>query len=198
MKSRILIISIFFALLLLNGCTSPVSEKIDAAVGSNNPALCNELEEKEDVNECFAEVASKMESPEVCLQAADRNHCVGEYASNKRSLKYCDFSSDEAAKYGCIIKVTGDQTGRAIEDIISDWRASGAVKKCREGCAATESSCKEACYNTMKAEEADCLASHTPGSDEHYWCEDAAKKKKDGCFLDCYEEEDDCKKGCEQ
>ncbi|MBU0527584.1 MAG: hypothetical protein ABH983_05125 [Candidatus Micrarchaeota archaeon] len=198
MNSRILIIPIFLVFLLLYGCTNPVNEKIDQAIDSNNPALCNGLEEKNDINRCFAEVASKMENPNVCLQAADRNNCVGEYASDKRSLKYCDLSSDEAAKYSCILKVTGDQTGRAIDEILSDWRANGTVKKCREGCAATESSCKESCYNIMKSEEADCLTAHTPGSDDHYWCDDAAKKKKDSCFLVCYDKEDECKKNCDQ
>lgn len=67
MKCRILIISMFIVLVLLFGCTNKTEDTVDKAVQEKNPALCKELEDPDEVKECFGLVAEKMDDPNVCL-----------------------------------------------------------------------------------------------------------------------------------
>ncbi|MFH1685785.1 MAG: hypothetical protein ABH983_05785 [Candidatus Micrarchaeota archaeon] len=197
MRFKVLLMSIIFVVVILFGCTSPVQDKADDAVEKNNPSLCRTLEEEYDVKKCYVLVADKMNDPNVCLQATDRNDCITKFSVEKGNIKYCDMSADEVAKYACVASVTGDQTGRAIEDLIADWRNSGTIEKCKEQCKKSESNCRQGHFNTEETAKAECLSSYTPGSDDYYWCVDAAEKTRSNSCLDCYEERLDCAKRCD-
>jgi len=197
MNSKLLLISIIFISIFLFGCTNPVKDKAKDAVDQNNSALCRTLEEEDDVKKCYALVAEEMNDPNVCLQSTDRNDCITRFSVEKENIKYCEMSSDEIAKYACVASVTGDQTGRAIEDLIADWRSSGTIQKCKEQCEQSDENCRMGHVNTENLAKEKCLSSHKPGSDDHYWCVDAAEKIREDAVLDCYEEEKDCKKRCD-
>lgn len=97
MNSRIAILSVLAALMLLFGC-SEAADKADEAVMENNPLLCKELSQSEDVERCLYIVADKMNNPEVCFQSKDRNRCITEFSMSKGNLRYCDMTTDPAAK----------------------------------------------------------------------------------------------------
>ncbi len=194
MKSRILIVSMFIAFVFLFGCTNVVRDTAEDAVDQNNPSLCKKLEEATDVKKCYELVAENMNDPEVCKQSTDNNGCITNFASQKSSLKYCDMTTDAAAKTACILSVTGDQTGRAIEEILADWRSKGAVSKCKELCRPPYESCMDKCYQPFKAAEEQC-AGKSDATDS-YFCMDAAKKTKEYCWLECYDAQKECEAGC--
>jgi hypothetical protein len=178
--------------LFLFGCDE-VRNKAHDAADSKNPALCKELKEEGDIEQCYEIVADEMNDPEVCSQSADKNGCLTEFASSKRSIKYCDMTTDAAAKYACVARVTGDNTGRALEFIIADWRSSGAVSKCKELCQPKYAACMEGCYSTLISAQEQCAGK---GDDDKYWCLDVAKKENDQCKLGCYDDKDECEEGC--
>jgi hypothetical protein len=194
MKRRIAILSMFVVLVLLFGCTNVVRDTAEDAVDQNNPSLCKKLEEATDVKKCYELVAENMNDPEVCKQSTDNNGCVTNFAVQKSSLKYCDMTTDAAAKTACILSVTGDQTGRALEDILADWRSKGAVSKCKEQCEQPYRNCMEAKYQEFKAKEAECIGKGDPG--EVSYCTYAAEEEFSRQKLDCYDEEKECKAGC--
>lgn len=194
MDGRIALFPLLVAVIFFSGCVSEVTEKAEKAVDENNPALCKELEEQEKIDDCFTVVAEKMNNPEVCFQAKDRNTCITQFSKSKQSLKYCDMTTDMAAKTTCILTVTGDTTGRALEEILADWRSKGAVTKCKEFCEPPYRSCSSDCYTTLQAEKAECAA-YTDYNDR-YFCEHDAEKKRDGCYLDCYDDQNECEAGC--
>ncbi len=182
-----------FAMFFLFGCDE-VNNKARDAAEAKNPALCKELEREDDVERCFQKVADEMNDPEVCLQAADRNACLTEFSVSKRSIKYCDMTTDAAAKYACVVRVTGDNTGRELTFILADWRSSGAVSKCKELCRPAYESCMKDCYKKLLGAQEKCAA--ISGSGDKYWCFDAAKKDNDQCTLGCYDSQDECEEGC--
>lgn len=196
MRNPALIISMILVFFFIFGCDE-VNDKVQDAIDAKNPALCKELDRENEVVECYERVANGMNDPNVCFQSAKTNDCIGSYASQRRSLKYCDLIKDETAKYGCVVHVTGDQTGRALDEIITDWRASGTVKLCREGCEATKNSCTSGCFDIFKGKKEECYEKYPGNYDDSYWCEDAAKKEFDGCKLGCWDDEDECKEGCD-
>lgn len=193
-----LLISMVFVSLLLFGCTNEVRDKAEEAVEKNNPALCRALEEEDDVKKCYVLVATDMDDPNVCLNATDRNDCISRFSVEKGNIKYCDMASDEVAKYACVASVTGDQTGRAIEELIADWRSEGTITKCKEQCDKSDETCRKVHVEKEEVAKENCLSSHKPASDEYYWCIDAAEKTRSSAVLDCYEEELDCKKRCDK
>lgn len=197
MKNQILIVSLLISFVFLFGCNG-MTEIVDKAVDTKNPAVCNELESENKIDDCFGQVAEELNDPSLCTQARDPNDCIARYSMSKSSIKYCDLCSDEAAKYTCIARVTGDQTGRALDAIIKDWRGSGTIEKCKEQCTSEYEFCKNSYYNAMKAAQDNCLSSYTPASDYYYNCLDSAQKARESGALRCYEEELDCKARCEK
>jgi hypothetical protein len=197
MKNPLIILSLVLALFLLFGCDE-VNNKVQDAVDAKNPSLCKELKEEERIEECYFRVAQGMNDPNVCFQMNKTNDCIGEYASSKRSIKYCDLIDDGVAKYGCIVKVTGDETGRAIDLIVKDWRGNGTISKCKEQCEAEKNACTSPCFETFTKKKDDCYKKYPGDYDSSYWCEDAARKEREDCYYDCWTDQDACDKGCEQ
>jgi hypothetical protein len=192
--SALLLVLVFA---FMYGCNE-VENTADDAVGAKDPSKCKTLKDKDDVRECYGIVAEKMDDPEVCSEAPDKNDCIGYYASSKGSIKYCDMTSDEVAKYGCVARVTGDQTGRAIDQIISDWRGKGTIENCKKLCTGEEESCGNACSGAGDAAKDNCLNSYIPSSDSYFVCADAAAKASEDCRLDCYRTRLECVKACGQ
>ncbi len=197
MKSRILIISMFFALLFLYGC-SDVFLKSDEAIQENNPALCKELETSAEVNECYGIVAKEMNDPKVCFTAVDQNDCVGRYSVSMGDVGYCGFSTDVAAKYACVARVTGDQTGRAVVDIIADWEAGGEKNQCLNRCESTEAVCQQSCANAEINDQSDCNDGHPQNSDERFDCVMAADGVRIDCDNGCAQSKSQCRLDCGQ
>jgi hypothetical protein len=198
MKKSIVIFSLFLVFVLLFGCTSEVKEKAGKAVEQKNPALCKDLGDEGDVKKCYFLVAEEMDDANVCLQATDVPNCVGRFASAKDSTKYCDLLTDTTQKYGCVVKVTGDQTGRAIGEILEDWRGNGTIIKCKEGCEATKDKCYSREYDNWQKANEDCFAKYPTDEDNRYYCEDGVKKTFESNKLICYDAMQDCERGCEQ
>lgn len=192
MKPKMLLFALGISLIFLFGCTSKVTEKAEDAVEQNNPALCKELGETDDVDKCYELVADKMNDPEVCLQATDKNKCLTEFSVSKGSTKYCDMATDAAAKYSCVVQVTGDKTGRALESILADWRSKGAVSKCKELCQPSYQAGTKKCYDDFKAAQEACVAK----GDYRSYCEYEASKVLDRCYLSCSDIRKDCEAGC--
>lgn len=197
MKNSIFVISLFLLFFFLFGCNQ-VGDKADKAIQENNPALCKELEDEDDVKKCFAKVAGGMNDPNVCFQSPDAPDCIGNYAVEKQSTKYCDLLNDTAAKYGCVVRVTGDQTGRAIDKILQDWRGNGTIKNCKEGCEATKSACTEAGFQTWTKAKEECFKNNPVDSDDRIWCDASVKETFENHKLGCWDKQDECNKGCEQ
>jgi len=194
MNRRITILSLFVALVLLFGCSNEVKDTAEKAVDEGNPSLCRNLEDEEDVKKCYSLVAEKSNDPEVCKQSTDNNDCITNFAVEKSSLKYCDMTTDAGAKTACILSVTGDQTGRALEDILADWKSSGAVSKCKELCESPYDKCVSSGYQTFKSEEETC-AGEGDVNQMHY-CLDLAQKKFDNHKFGCYDDREECEAGC--
>ncbi len=197
MKFRILMISMFFALVFLYGC-SDVFLKADEAVLENNPALCKELETSDEVNECYGVVAENMKDPKVCFKAVDQNDCVGRYSVSMGDVNYCDLSTDVTAKYACVARVTGDQTGRAVVEIIADWEAGGEKNQCLNKCESTETVCQQSCTNAEINAQSDCNGKYPQNSDERFDCVMTADGDMIGCDNGCAQSKAKCRLDCGQ
>jgi len=184
---------LLFVVIMLAGCDE-VNRKADDAIGSKNPALCKELKQESEVQSCYNKVADGLNDPEVCFQSDDRNGCVSEFALSKRSIKYCDLTTDAVSKYACVASVTGDNTGRAIESIVADWRSKGAVSKCKELCQPDYDSCMKRYWDEYQEELARCAG--MPDHSDRSYCEYEAEKTRDRNRLECYDNKDECEEGC--
>lgn len=196
MKRPVLILALVLVFFFLFGCDA-VKNKAQDAVEAKNPSLCKELNDEQEIEECYKIVAQDMNDPNVCFQSATPNDCIGDYASEKRSTKYCDLIKDDAAKYGCIVKVTGDETGRAVDQILKDWRGNGTISKCKAQCEAEKNTCTSPCFETFTKKKDDCYKKYPGDYDSSYWCEDAAAKERESCYYDCWTDQDECNRGCE-
>ena len=196
MKRRIAILSMFVVLVLLFGCTNEVNEAVDEAVDNDDPSVCRELDRESDVKECYSLVAEKTNDPEVCKQSTDNDNCITSFAIVKGSIKYCDMSTDTVAKYSCVASVTGDQTGRALDEIILDWRSKGAISKCKGLCEQPYHNCMENGYSTLKSEEEVCTGKIAADMDDYHYCMDLAEEKHDTHKLGCYDDRTECEAGC--
>ena len=198
MKIRHLTVLFLLAALLFSGCTTAAKSKAQKAVDEKNPELCKELSDDDDVKKCYSIVAEEMDDPKVCLNSTDAADCVGDYAVSKESTKHCDLLTDDAAKYGCIVRVTGDQTGRAIDQILQEWRGNGTVNKCKEQCRGTRENCVDSCVSVWESENMECIGKYARDSRDYGYCEGLAKNKFESCKSKCYNDMLSCETGCEQ
>lgn len=198
MKSRHIVVLLLLAVLIFSGCTTAAKSKAQKAVGEKNPELCKELEDDDDVKKCYSIVAEEMDDPGVCLNSTDAADCIGDYAVLKESTKYCDMLADDAARYGCIVRVTGDQTGRAIDQILKDWRGNGTVSKCKEQCRSTREGCVNSCVSVWESSFAECIGKYARDSRDYGYCEGTAKNTFESCKSKCYNDMLACETGCEQ
>lgn len=181
---------------LLAGCDE-VNNKAQDAIDAKDPSMCRQLSQENDVQQCYGKVADGLNDPNVCLQAAERNDCITYFATEKRNIRFCDLTTDVVAKSSCIVQVTGDNTGRAIDDIVADWRSKGALSKCKELCLPDYNACMGRHWQTYQAELAGCAKSGGGGSDR-FFCEKDAEKQLNRNRLECYDEKDECEDGCRQ
>jgi hypothetical protein len=138
---------ILISIIFISGCVEHRGDALaQKAMAANNPGMCNNLTEQRDRSECFRVYADTKAEPSVCLMdAADSMECISRYAARHNTMTVCDLFKDAAKKYECVARFTGDQTGRALDTIIADWKTNGRMSMCIKQCSAERTRCVEKC-----------------------------------------------------
>jgi hypothetical protein len=148
MKTSLLISLVLF--LLLVGCLEDdIDDTTAEALEKNDPTICTKINDSIDQGECFVTYATSKNDPSACLVGKKPEECVSSAAIKNQKITYCDVLKDPVQKYTCVVKVTGDQTGRTIEELLSSWKDKGRMNSCYLQCEKEFNHCNYNCRDTI-------------------------------------------------
>ncbi|MFH1222288.1 MAG: hypothetical protein V1492_04335 [Candidatus Micrarchaeota archaeon] len=148
MKTHLLISLGLF--LLLAGCLEDmIDDTTREALEKNDPTICTKANDTILQSECLVTYATSKNDPSACLIGKNPEECVSSAAIKNQKISYCDVLKDPVQKYTCIVKVTGDKTGRSIEELISSWKDKGRMDSCFKQCEREWINCDRGCRDNI-------------------------------------------------